>query len=201
MSIASRVLDYWFYKRTKVCIDPSRKVQVLFSGMLASHVKESQEITESYGIYFHAGRKVGYDEMFPKIYWETQFGFVLYIRSMSTNVPIAFIGFDRKSKYLLIRQVQGVRGMKEYLRQIYFEKLLYRVVILFGRYLGVEEISVLPASRSDYHPSKNDHIPDDFLPPEYLRLKTRFHIVYNKISQQCGFIWVRRTGTYTFRLS
>ncbi len=201
MCIISRILDLLFHARTRVCITPSRKVQVLFNKILASHLKKSQEITHSYGIRFHAGRETGQYDSYPEIYWETQFGFVLYVRSSSTNVPVAFIGFDKKSTYLLVRQVQGVLSMKEYLRPLHYEQLLYRTVILFGQELGVKEIRVIPSFLSDYNPLKNDQVADKLSFAECGARAMRFHLIYDKAPQKCGFRWVERTRTYTFALS
>ena len=201
MLIISSILDHLFHERTKVCINPFREVRVLFNEMLSSHIKKSQKITESYGIDFHAGREVGRCAPYPEIYRDTQFGFVLYVRSVSSNIPIAFIGFDKKSTYLFVRQLQGVPGMKEYLRPLHYEQLLYRAVVLFGRKLGVKEIRVLPSFLSGYNPLKKGVVAEELSFAECGARAMRLHLIYDKESQKCGFKWVERTRTYTFALS
>lgn len=202
MFIISGILDRWFHERTKVCINPLREVRAHFSGLLEYHVKESQkEVMGSYGIDFCASRRAGQYAPYPEIYWETQFGFVLFVREVSGNIPIAAIGFEKKTTHLFVRQLQGVKGMKKFLRPLHWEKLLYRIVVQFGRELGFKEIRVCPAEKSDYHPFGNSECARNLTYSECADRAVRLHLIYNVVPKKCGFKWDKGTGTHTYVLS
>ncbi len=201
MFIISSILDQWFDERTKVCIDPLREVRAHFSESLRYHIKESQqEVPGSYGIDFCASRKTGQRTVYPEIYWETQFGFVLFVREASGYTPIASIGFEKKSTYLFVRQLQGVKGMKKFLCPLHWEKLLYVTVVKFARELGLKEVRVCPAEKSNYHPFGNSECARGLTLSECAQRAERLHLIYNVTPKKCGFIWDEDSRTHTYVL-
>jgi hypothetical protein len=172
-------------------------VQAHFNKLVLDHVKKSHTNNAyRYSLDFFDLREHGRCVSHPGIYWENEFGFVL----CAQEVPIAVIGFEKKSTYLFVQQVQGVKGKREYLLPLCWEQLLYRTVILFGYEIGVKEIRVLPAFRSNYHPYGNPECSQNLSLEESRARATRLSRIYDEESQRCGFKWVERMRTYTYSL-
>ncbi len=181
----------------------SRSAPDGFHALIEEHIKKSQTHRHNASRYlldFSAARNSGRRMPHPEIYWETSFGFVLCAREGSAVIPIAAIGFEIRSNRLVVRQVQGVRGRKEHLRPLHWERLLYRVAISFGRILGIETVHVLPARQSDYYPLGNPEVGCALSRKESIARAQRMHIVYDKESVRCGFKWCEGTQTFMFAL-
>ena len=198
MSTLGNVFGRYFGVQRETLIIPLRNVQAHFNDLVLKHVKKSHaKNTYCYSFDFFDLRNPGRYAAHPGIYWENEFGFVL----CAQNVPIAVVGFEKKSTYLFIQQVQGVKGVREYLLPLCWEQLLYRMVILFGHELRVNEIRVICAFRSNYHPFGNPECSQKLTFEESRSRAKRLASIYDEESQRCGFKWVERTRTYTYSLS
>ena len=206
ISALSRVFDWCFGPRAQIYVKPLRKVQVLFSDLVSGHLEESQTMvgsTKRYVLDFSASRTSGQHPLYPEVYLDTSLGFVLCVQSDSGNIPIVVIGFERRSTYFFVQQLENIRQMEEYL-PFEWEKLLYKVLIMFGsfsRELGVKEVRVCPAHRSPYHPFGNQENADGRTFAECYELAKRLYLLHDLVPLQCGFRWNDPTKTYTFMLS
>lgn len=198
MSIIGSVLSRHFGVQKETLVIPLRNVQAHFNELVLRHVKKSHaNNTYRYSLDIFDLREPGRYATHPGIYWENEFGFVL----CAQEVPIAVVGFEKKSTYLFIQQMQGVKGAREYLLPLRWEQLLYRIVILFGRKIGVREIRVLPSFRSIYHPFRNDQAVGNLSLGECYARAKRLRRIYDEESQRCGFKLGERIHTYTMSLS
>lgn len=198
MGIIGSILSRHFGVQRETLIIPLRNVQAHFNELVPGHVKKSHANNAcGYSLDFFDLREPGRYVSHPGIYWENEFGFVL----CAQEVPIAVVGFEKKSTYLFIQHVQGVKGAKEYLLPLRWEQLLYRTVVFFGRELGVKEIRVISAFQSNYHPFGNPECSQNLSFEESRARATRLSRIYDEESQRCGFKWVEQTRTYTFALS
>lgn len=203
MNIISSILDRCFDARTATYELPWREVRARFDALVLDHIKKSAEETKNrYRLTFWSSRETGRSVQYQGIFWETQYGFVLSAEiGVWQNIPIAAIGFEERSGHFLVRQLQGVKGMKEYLRPLHWERLLYNTLIVFGRELKLDEIRVIPAHRSSYHPFQNPEASEELTFNERKARALRFHLLYNVSPRKCGFKWSERTQTHIFSLS
>ncbi len=199
------ILDRRFQKKIITFQQPLQKVQSRFSDMLRDHVKDwNGDINYRYSLEFVATRRAGWWASYPNLYWDTKLGFVLYVKDVSGDmqekVPIAMIGFEKDSTCLFVRQVQGVEGKQKYLAPLYWEKLLYRVVILLARRLNLQEVRVPTADKSPYHPFANPEASEHLTFPQCQTRAYRLHFVYEVIPKHCGFKWRDEVQAHTFVL-
>ncbi len=201
MGIISSILDYRFASRAQVYVEPLREVRAHFDDLLLAHVKKNQKITESYGIGLHVERKThGHALSHPEIYWETQFGLVLYARGVLRNIPIAAISFENRSTHLFVLRLHEVNGAKAYLHPLQWGELLYCACIEFSRALGLGEVRVCPAYRMDCHPFGNQENADGLTLFQCFALEKRLHLFHDVIPQKCGFRWDECTSTHKLLL-
>jgi hypothetical protein len=157
-----------------------------------------------YVLDFSASRTSGRHPLYPEVYLDTSLGFVLCVQDESGNIPIAVIGFERKSTHFFVQQLESMKGVEEYLRPLQWEKLLYHVLISFSsfsRELGVKEVRVCPAHRSAYHPFGNQENAEGLTLGECYELAEQLHLLHDIVPEQCGFRWNDRSKTYMFTLS
>ncbi|MBU6491005.1 hypothetical protein KGQ25_02540 [Patescibacteria group bacterium] len=200
----SDFLDRRFAARARAYEGSFGKVFARFDTLVAGCVKKTHAEDANrykYKLDFSASRRIGRRMLYPEIYFETASGFVLCVHGAARDIPIAVIGFEKKSKRLVIRQLQGVKGAKEYLCPLHWERLLYRAVILFGRELKLEAVHVLPACQSPYHPFGNPEAAQKLTPEECEVRAQRMHLVYDREPVRCGFKWCENTRTFAFTLS
>ncbi len=199
MGFIRYLLDRYFAAATKRFDVPLLGTVMDFDALVLSCIKESKSsgLMNWYTLDFSASRKRGRHEEYPEIYWETKYGFVLCVQDgFLRNTPIASIGFDIRKKHIIVRQLQGVKGMKDCLSPIHWEQLLLRIVVKFARELGMESVHVRSARNSDYHPSESPETLRGLSAEECNARVLRFHLVYDKAPQKCGFKWNEDTRTH-----
>lgn len=164
--------------------------------LLNAHVKQSRTIdVRKYGIAFSAGfEDYGYRRPFPEIWWETRLGFVLTYEDQA----IACIGYVNMRPGLLIAQVQGVKGKKELLAPLHWEKLLFACVTLHARELAKPEVACIPAKRNPFY----NRVPGE--PPltdeELEARRARMRLLYDRTARKLGFVWFDDLNLYRYYL-
>lgn len=203
MNCIRGILDRRFEVQREKYEDLFRGIIVHFDALVSAQVKKSYigKCTNRYKLILSSAREIGRRAPYPAIYFETHLGFILCVLEGAETIPVAAIGFEKKGRHLVVRQVQGMKGAKEYLRPLHWEQLLYRAVILFGRSLKLETIQVFPAQRSDYHPANNADAHEELPLKECWARAQRMHLIYDIAPAKCGFTWDNRARAHLFELS
>lgn len=154
-----------------------------WSQTLANLMRESAEsiLGARYDMDFSGGRRHGFRESYPEIYWDTPFGLVL----LSCGEPVAWVGFtfNRKRNRITIHQVQGRWGYKNTLRPIYFEQFLFRAVIDVAAVCRVKRVWVRPAQMHMWYWRPYNACSSY----ERKKIRRRMRRRYNETPRRCGF--------------
>lgn len=198
------LLDSYFYAKIERYRKSSLAVQVLFKKSLSTYLqgKNSARNTHRYMLECWASRKIGRHKAHPEVYCETQLGIVLCVQDRSEgtpkSLPIAVIGFDKPADYLVVTQVEEMRGTEKYLSPLNWEKLLYDMVGVFAKELGVKEVRVLRPDLSPHNPFGIRYSGPDLSDMDSKRNAEKIVRRFRKVPETCGFGW--DDGTYTRRL-
>ena len=124
-----------------------------------------------------------------KIKWLRWLPRVLMPSKYVCNLALACIGFEINQKDILVKQIQGVQGMKNELKRIHWEKFLLKLVEDWAHANGFEKISVLKAEKNHWwHVNNSD------------AKKQRFKMHYDVTAKRSGFKFCPEEECYVKRL-
>lgn len=195
------LLDSYFYAKIERYRKSSLAVQVLFKKTLSTYLqgKNSARNTHRYVLECWASRKIGRHNAHPEVYCETQLGILLCVQDMSEgtpkSLPIAVIGFEKPADYLVVTQVEEMKGTEKYLSPLNWEKLLYDMVCMFGQELGAREVRVVPPDLVPNNPFGTRYSGPELPGDVSKRIADMIVRRFKKVPETCGFGWDDCTST------
>ena len=107
---------------------------------------------------------------FSPIYYDVPYQFIL----LTGKIPVANIGFkaDIETSTIIIKQIQGVSGRKEYLEPLRWEKMLVNILADWAKQNGAKKMEIIKAQSNPWY---NEHRAQSM----YLK--------YDVTAKRCGF--------------
>lgn len=189
MELVSRIFDWFFERRLRRIVGPLDRMERHFAELIPQHWKEGE--TRQYAFRFWATRRPmeWVEKSRPVFCRETQFGFVLYAKSETGNIPLAYIGFDITSDQLFIRQLGKIREEDEFFGSLRWEHLLFSFATRFAKELKLASVRTCPTRALESYPFKGDEScplsPD--MRGSMVLLAMWLHRAFERIPLDCGF--------------
>ena len=99
---------------------------------------------------------------------------------------IACIGFEINQKDMLVKQIQGVQGMKDQLNHIQWEKFLLKLVEDLALANNFEKVKVIPGNKNKWYNAHHAEI---------------FHMRYDVTAKRSGFKFCPKEECYVKQLA
>lgn len=117
-----------------------------------------------------------------KIYRDAEYSFILTakikILGKKSILAISSLAFDipeKTNKSILIKQIQGVRGRRIFLRSFRLEKMLIEIATDWARKNSFSKVMIQSAKKNCWYNSSNE------------KRKKRLHLKYDVTAKRCGF--------------
>lgn len=167
-----------------------RRSDIALSKYFKEFSKENQKKEEwlstcSIYLYYHENAR-GYGcGRFSKIYVDAVYSFVLF----KVEDSVCNIGFNvEEDNTILVKQIQGVRGMQEELSLFRWEKMLLQIVIDWARENGFEKVSVIRAEDSEWYRKEDKE------------RCNRMYLKYDVTARRMGFKYDEKRKVYSLSL-
>lgn len=136
-----------------------------------------------YDIYVYRGARRGLGTLYRDIFFDAAYSFVL----IKSGKAICSIGFniDRDNNIIIVKQIQGVKGMQKELSPFRWEKMLLQILIDWAKQYSFKRIDVIRSVDSEWQNEANAQ---------------DLYIKYDVTARRMGFIYNKKLEVYSLHL-